>query len=142
MPYKPNSPCSFPGCTEKQSKKDSFVRYCGKHQRFLVDKYVSYRPHEDRIHSSQWISLSKQLLSRYPVCQSCGRRRSQQVDHIVPRSFGGLDSLNNLQVLCSNCHGSKTMKENRFDSSFVVQLNNHRVGPRDSDGIRRHNNIN
>lgn len=34
-----------------------------------------------------------------------------QVDHIIPLSQGGPDTLENLQVLCSNCHASKTARE-------------------------------
>jgi 5-methylcytosine-specific restriction endonuclease McrA len=39
------------------------------------------------------------------ACQSCHRPNvTLQVDHIIPRSKGGLDSLQNLRTLCETCH--------------------------------------
>ena len=35
-----------------------------------------------------------------------------QTDHIIPHSISNDDSLENLQVLCPNCHSLKTQKEN------------------------------
>lgn len=46
-------------------------------------------------------------------CQSCGQRPDKQndvvleIDHIMPRNRGGLNTLGNLQVLCKNCNSSK-----------------------------------
>lgn len=43
-------------------------------------------------------------------CQYCGRRPSQRdlnVDHVVPRSRGGLDSWENLVVSCRGCNLKK-----------------------------------
>lgn len=66
--------------------------------------------------SKAWYSLRKQALLRDNYkCRSCGRvcgdKREAQVDHIVPKQDGGLDELNNLQVLCIACHGRKTRSE-------------------------------
>jgi 5-methylcytosine-specific restriction endonuclease McrA len=46
-------------------------------------------------------------------CQACGRvveGREAHVDHKVPKSAGGTDYLDNLQVLCIGCHSSKTVR--------------------------------
>lgn len=43
-------------------------------------------------------------------CAQCGEDfvPRLQVDHIKPVAEGGTDSLDNLQVLCHNCHKKKT----------------------------------
>lgn len=40
----------------------------------------------------------------YFACQWCGTQVGLQVDHIVPWSAGGSDSLNNLRTLCADCN--------------------------------------
>ncbi len=50
-------------------------------------------------------------------CNECGAdswRGSQiilDIDHIVPIKMGGIDSVDNMQYLCPNCHRVKTAKE-------------------------------
>ena len=36
---------------------------------------------------------------------------SYEVDHVVPLYKGGDNSVNNLQALCRNCHGKKTISD-------------------------------
>jgi 5-methylcytosine-specific restriction endonuclease McrA len=43
-------------------------------------------------------------------CKICGRRRALddlEVDHKIPASLGGPDTLDNLQLLCSKCNREK-----------------------------------
>jgi 5-methylcytosine-specific restriction endonuclease McrA len=44
-----------------------------------------------------------------PVPEKLGRPlyRALEIDHIYPRSLGGIDSLDNFQVLCTTCNASK-----------------------------------
>ena len=44
------------------------------------------------------------------ICSACGEtdKRSLTADHIVPRSSGGSDKLDNLRVLCVDCHRQVT----------------------------------
>lgn len=48
-------------------------------------------------------------------CVACGRSQRDgvtlQVDHIIPRSKGGRDSLDNLQILCSECNLGKSNRD-------------------------------
>ena len=63
-------------------------------------------------------SLRYEILTRDRVCQLCGATREQErleVDHIVPRSKGGTNDPDNLQVLCAPCNRGKS---NRDDTDF------------------------
>lgn len=45
-------------------------------------------------------------------CKTCGAKSAtMNVDHIAPRFVGGGDELDNLQIICSNCHAQKTAVE-------------------------------
>ena len=59
-------------------------------------------------------SLRYQILKRDRVCQLCGATREQErleVDHIVPRSKGGTNDPDNLQVLCIRCNRGKSNRD-------------------------------
>ena len=62
------------------------------------------------------------------TCCSCGRSTKQDgvilhVDHILPRSKGGTDEIDNLQTLCSKCNIGKS---NRDDTDLRNMLCSHR----------------
>jgi 5-methylcytosine-specific restriction endonuclease McrA len=57
--------------------------------------------------SSRWRKIREQVIRRDGVCQQCGSDERLSVDHIVPRTLGGNDSMNNLQCLCSSCNSRK-----------------------------------
>lgn len=46
-------------------------------------------------------------------CEACSEVLSAafQIDHIIPLSEGGADDETNFQVLCPNCHATKTLNE-------------------------------
>ena len=47
-------------------------------------------------------------------CQYCGTTRNLTIDHIIPRSKGGLDTWENLVACCSTCNvkkGDKDLKQ-------------------------------
>ena len=37
---------------------------------------------------------------------------SHEIDHIIPIYQGGTNDIGNLQALCRNCHGKKTLNDN------------------------------
>lgn len=47
---------------------------------------------------------------RYPFCLRCGTDQNLTIDHIMPITLGGDNSLDNLQVLCKLCNSSKCAK--------------------------------
>ena len=58
-------------------------------------------------------ALYKELWARQGckcnLCDCAGAARD--VDHIVPLCLGGSNELENLQIICSNCHAQKTTIE-------------------------------
>ena len=61
-----------------------------------------------------WFAIRKAVLLRDNyTCRVCGRVivSMPQVDHIVPRSAGGSDDMDNLQTLCPRHHSQKTRRE-------------------------------
>jgi 5-methylcytosine-specific restriction endonuclease McrA len=54
------------------------------------------------------------------VCNKCRTTADLTIDHKVPVSAGGdAFDLNNLQVLCHNCHKKKTRLENKTRSNSL-----------------------
>lgn len=47
------------------------------------------------------------LFSLYPVCLCCGAIDNLTIDHVVPITKGGDNSLHNAQTLCHRCNSSK-----------------------------------
>jgi len=70
--------------------------------------------------SKSWDSKKKRVFARdHGMCRKCSRicvhgandnRIRPHTDHIVPKPLG-TDDIDNLQLLCGECHGRKTRKE-------------------------------
>jgi 5-methylcytosine-specific restriction endonuclease McrA len=50
-----------------------------------------------------WAVLSA-LVTRGAVCTYCGSREDLVAHHKIPRRYGGLDVLENLEPVCRSCH--------------------------------------
>ena len=85
--------------------------------------WVNRRPKRDHVkrdqvaagyHRRAWKLARQEALTRdHWQCQTCGRvvtGRQAHVDHIIPKSAGGTDHLDNLRTLCVSCHSSKTVR--------------------------------
>ena len=70
-----------------------------------------------RGYGHQWQKLRAMVLARSPLCVRC-QEPATDVDHITPKSLGGLDNLDNLQTLCHKCHARKTFFEDRVGGGF------------------------
>ena len=83
----------------------------------------SYKPGSNSSLSSSLRPKSKRKLSESVkkivasnqrwTCNMCHNilDASYEVDHIIPLYKGGSNDINNLQALCRNCHGMKTIND-------------------------------
>ena len=64
---------------------------------------------------SEWDAIAKEVRERDRfTCQFCGKLRSTNVHHIIPRRMGIDNSLNNLITLCSSCHFKIEQKTSNY----------------------------
>lgn len=76
------------------------------------------RSRHERGYGAAWVKLRKAVLNRDKrLCVPCSDRGvytvATAVDHIIPKSEGGTDDMNNLQSICKDCHSEKTAQEAR-----------------------------
>ena len=67
---------------------------------------VGLRRRSERLHRE--VTL-KELKRRYgtSACFRCGTKGDLTIDHVVPRSRGGPDDIDNYQILCWDCNQTK-----------------------------------
>lgn len=73
-----------------------------------------------RIRGRKRVDRNRRLFASNPLCVEClktGRiAAAEEWDHIVPLADGGLDTPDNLQGLCHECHSAKSAAEARARS--------------------------
>ncbi|MCC6718237.1 MAG: HNH endonuclease [Acetobacteraceae bacterium] len=58
--------------------------------------------------TQEWRRLRAACIAQHPVCATAGcGQRSIVADHVVPRSRGGSDTLDNLVGRCITCHNAR-----------------------------------
>lgn len=72
----------------------------------------------ERGYGYAWQKLRLRVIKRDKgLCQECLRKgfvtAGTDVDHIVAKCNGGTDDLDNLQLLCKECHREKTLEDKR-----------------------------
>lgn len=70
--------------------------------------YIKFRPKTIKVNR-------KRIFKRDGnTCQYCGTRKNLTIDHVIPRSRGGLNTWKNMVTCCSRCNltkGDKTPEE-------------------------------
>ena len=74
---------------------------------------------QERLRGRKGVERRRRILRRDQyVCQMCREgfhEKDLEVDHIVPLELGGPDKDDNLQVLCIDCHRTKTYAEQGYE---------------------------
>lgn len=99
---------------------------CEAHRKAEQRTYNARRPKGPRgFYGGAWRKLRAHVLRGEPLCRQCRQSgrivQATDVDHIVPRSLGGSDEVENLQPLCGSCHARKTATE---DGGFGNRIRN------------------
>lgn len=79
-------------------------------------------------YDQQWLNLSARIRKQRPVCQHCGQRPSQHIDHIDGDRTNHAAS--NLQALCRSCHSTKTCRQDGGYGNRRRSSNRERLGDR------------
>ncbi len=112
MPSRAKRPCTKAGCTAYATKKGR----CDNHQPKQWD-HKGKTAHQ-RGYGSDWRKTRSRVLKRdghLCKCDDCVMDGiylpATEVDHIIPKSRGGDDSLANLRAMNTECHKKKSVKE-------------------------------
>ncbi len=73
--------------------------------RFVSDRFKALRDGQATMSGTNREWQREQELPQ--ECVFCGLRQNLQVDHLIPRSRGGLDSADNTVWSCSTCNASR-----------------------------------
>ncbi len=71
-----------------------------------------------RGYGNDWYKLRNAVFARdTKLCQVCMKKNiltpATEVDHIIPKSQGGTNTMDNLQAICKTCHKKKTQAESK-----------------------------
>ncbi len=108
MPYRPKSPCLYPGCPNLCENG----AYCDEHKAYSPERMRGSA--SKRGYDAKWQAARKRFLQLHPLCAECKKNGritpATVVDHVIPHR--GNKPLfwdeNNWQPLCKCCHDKKT----------------------------------
>lgn len=114
--HKKNAPCKFCSyeCYWESSIGEGNKRWKGG-RAHAIQKYTNKRrllvkKSKEHYSNAEWINLKKEFKN---ICLSCGRSEPEvklSVDHVVPLSKGGTNSIANIQPLCVSCNCKKNAR--------------------------------
>lgn len=91
--------------TEKGIKEASVWNIKYRRRKLGIKKYL----YGDIKKHKAWVRL--QAIKKYgTACELCGYKLSIDTHHIIPKHKGGLHTIENLMVICPNCHALITRK--------------------------------
>jgi RNA-directed DNA polymerase len=92
--------------------------------------YWSSRMGKNPLVSNKVATLLKKQKGICPICNNYLKPDDiMETDHITPKSLGGKNTLNNLQILHKHCHDSKTAEDGSYigctdDNSYPIEERN------------------
>lgn len=100
--YRERNPDKFRGYARKwrRKNKDKVVMYAQRRRARLLGADGNYTTRE-------WGRLKKQFSHQCLCCKKREPSIKLTVDHVVPISLGGSNSIDNIQPLCMSCNSSK-----------------------------------
>lgn len=97
-----------------------------------------YKDHSDeyKLRAKQRIALKQGLIAHYSLiewtelkerfydrCVLCLIKCEPHVDHIIPLSRGGMDTIDNIQPMCKHCNSSKWITAIDYRPFFHIRIN-------------------
>ena len=101
MPLSPGNACKHIRCINITKNKNG---YCDEH------KPVATRPSTHaRGYGKRWLKLRKWYVSKYPMCEKCNEKPTEEVHHIISLRERPdlLLAIDNLTALCLTCHNKE-----------------------------------
>lgn len=77
--------------------------------RFIMHTFKKLK--EDKLHPSAMLRENKKLVEEANKCAYCGSTEALHWEHIIPRSRGGPDIIDNQVQACQKCNLSKSDKD-------------------------------
>ena len=99
--------CAYCGNPFKRSKRA--IKYCS--QRCYGNSLLSPFPRKGK-EFTRAVRRAIRERDGY-VCVVCGSATHLEIDHIIPVSLGGDNSITNGQTLCHDCHRQKSLRQRR-----------------------------
>lgn len=94
-----------------------YLEYAIKYKTIRI-KTIKVRRRNERMKKRR-----KDLIAKEGKCNQCGKTENLTIDHIIPRSKGGVKhNLNNLQVLCTECNRYKADKIPQSTTSLIKKM--------------------
>lgn len=81
-----------------------------------VNKAARRAAYRERFSITDWMSLK----TRFGGCAKCGAAKVE-IDHIVPISLGGRNTIDNIQPLCRSCNSSKGTRIIKYELPKMQQ---------------------